>query len=241
MNEQSLYSEMLEIPVNTCSINYTQPKKRKKKSTKKQPDVKELLLEKINDEPILDDQITEDQPALEDSVTIKPKQAKKFKFSVIGVQIAVICLLLGVIIFSNLYMEQSGIATFLNSVFSSSQKADNRVYSDFTANLPTDSDATITDGVMCFSAKGSVYSPCDGVISSISKENEKYTIEVTHSTKFKTVIRGIDYAYQELGSAVYGNVPIGYSLGENVELCFYSENSLITNYTIDGETVIWAV
>ena len=68
--------------------------------------------------------------------------------------------------------------------------------------------------------------------------------EITHSTKFKTVISGIDYAYQELGSVVYGNIPLGYSLGENVELCFYGEDGqLITSYTVDNDTdtVIWEV
>ena len=90
-----------------------------------------------------------------------------------------------------------------------------------------------------------MYSPCDGEITALTQgEDGKYTFEITHSAKFKTVISGVDYAYQELGSSVYGKIPLGYSLGENVELCFYGENGeLITSYTVDNETdqVIWEV
>lgn len=246
MNEQTLYSEMLEIPVNTCSITYTESKKRRRKRVRKDEEVKEMVLEKVNGE-INAEQAAESDPQepapeiVESTVTITKK--KRFKFSVIGMQVAIICLLVGLIVFSNLYMEQSGIAAFLNSIFGSSQTetVDKREYSKFDATLPTEGNVTVDNGVMCFTSKGSVYSPCNGEITAISNENGKYTVEITHSTKFKTVIKGIDYAYQELGSPVYGNIPLGYSLGENVELCFYAGETLITGYTVDGDSVIWAV
>lgn len=242
MNEQTLYSEMLEIPVNTCNITYTESKKRRKKKTPQEKDVKEMVLEKVNGETLDETPTIQEEPVNQNTVTIKSEK-KKRSFPIIGAQIAVICLLLGLIIVSNLYMEQNGIATFLNSVFAREQtKTDEREYSAFTAGTPTVGNVTINEGVMCFTEKGSVYAPCDGKITAITRdENNKYTVEITHSSKFKTVIKGIDYAYQELGSAVYGNLPLGYSLGENVELCFYSEGSLITGYTVDGDSVIWAV
>lgn len=244
MNEQNLYSEMLEIPVNTCSITYTESKKRRKRRPKAD-EVKELVLEKVNGEieaeaaPASEEPVKDELP--ESTVTITNK--KRRRFSVIGVQIAVICLLLGVIIFSNLYMEQTGISAFLNSVFAGEQtvKEDKREYNKFAAVLPIDGAVSVENGVMCFANKGSVYAPCDGTVTAISSENGKYTVEVTHSTKFKTVIKGIDFAYQELGSAVYGNVPLGYSLGENVELCFYAGETLITEYSVDGDSIVWAV
>lgn len=242
MNEQTLYSEMLEIPVNTCNITYTETKKRRKRKAEKLDDVKEMVLEKVNGEiPTEKEQILE-EPLNQSTVTIKSEK-KKRSFPIIGAQIAVICLLLGVIIFSNLYMEKNGIAAFLNSVFSSEQnKSDEREYTSFNAGVPIDGNVTVDGGVMCFAKSGSVYAPCDGKITAITcDENGKYTMEITHSTKFKTVIKGVDYAYHDLGTTVYGNLPIGYSLGENVELCFYSGESLITDYTVDGDCVVWQV
>lgn len=246
MNEQTVYSEMLEIPVNTCNITFKEGKKRRKRKSQPVPqeEVKEMVLEKLNGD--LEAEMPAEEPPAdraEETVVIKSKPKKNY-FSVIGIQIGIICVLLGVIIFSNLYMEQSGIATFLSSVFSGGQttKSDTREYSAFNAAAPIDGDITVSDGVMTFSAKGSLYAPCDGKITAIERgEDGKYTVEIEHSTKFKTVIKGVDYAYCELGGAVYGNIPIGYSLGENVELCFYGGGELITGYTLDGDTVIWAV
>ncbi len=242
MNEQTLYSEMLEIPVNTCNITYTESKKRRKRKTENLDNVKEMVLEKVNGEVPEEKETVNEEPLNQGSVTIN-KEKKKRQFPIIGVQIAVICLLLGVIIFSNLYMEKNGIAAFLNSVFSIEQsKTDEREYTSFNAELPVSGDVTVDGGVMCFAATGSVYAPCDGKITAITKdENNKYTVEITHSTKFKTVIKGIDYAYHDINATVYGNLPIGYSLGENVELCFYSGDSLITEYTVDGSSVVWEV
>ena len=50
MNEETIYSEMLEIPVNTCSITYTAPKRRRKKKEPPKENVKELAIEKVNRE-----------------------------------------------------------------------------------------------------------------------------------------------------------------------------------------------
>lgn len=260
MNEENIYSEMLEIPVNTCNITYTTPAKRKrKKKDAPKENVKELAIEKANREfeeqnlsvpaeesaVAADEAVAEEAPQAEEPVA-QSKPKRKFKVSVIGVQLAAVVLLLGVIVFSNLFMEQSGIAVFFNSIFApQTEQADNRAYNSFTPALPTDGDVTLADGVMSFAVKGSVYSPCDGEITSLTQgEDGKYVFEITHSTKFKTVIKGVDYAYQELGSTVYGNIPLGYSLGENIELCFYGEDGqMITSYTVDNETdtVIWEV
>lgn len=258
MNEENIYSEMLEIPVNTCNITYTPPTKRKrKKKDAPKENVKELAIEKANRE--FEEQAAapaEESAAAEEVVRAESEQAeetdlqskpkRKFKVSVIGVQLAVVVLLLGVIVFSNLFMEQSGIAVFFNSIFApQAEQTDDRAYNSFTPALPTDGDVTVADGVMSFAVKGSVYSPCDGTITALTQgEDGKYVFEITHSEKFKTVIKGVDYAYQELGSTVYGNIPLGYSLGENVELCFYGEDGqLITSYTVDNETdtVVWEV
>ena len=255
MNEETIYSEMLEIPVNTCSITYTAPKRRKKKKEPRKEDVKELAIEKVNRELEAEkpEDIATEMPESEpvaaeaEKEEEKPVAKKKFKVSVIGVQLAVVVALLGVIVLSNLFMPNSGLSVFLNSVFNTqTEQADVREYNSFAPMLPmTDGEVAVDGGVMTFAAKGSIYSPCDGEITALTAdENGKYTIEITHSTKFKTVISGIDYAYQELGSQVYGNIPLGYSLGEGIELCFYgADGERITTYTVDNETdrIIWEV
>ena len=259
MNEETIYSEMLEIPVNTCSITYTAPKRKRKKRETPKEDVKELAIEKVNrdlaeehiepapetaaeqtPEAVAAEETAEEMPAA-------PAKKRKFKVSVIGVQLAVVVALLGVIVLSNFFMPNSGLAVFLNSIFTpQAEQVDTREFNSFTPALPTmDGDVAVNGGVMSFAAKGSVYSPCDGEITALTTdENGKYTFEITHSTKFKTVISGIDYAYQELGSQVYGKIPLGYSLGDNIELCFYgADGEMITSYTVDNETdqIVWEV
>lgn len=254
MNEETIYSEMLEIPVNTCCITYTAPKRRRKKKEPPKENVKELAIEKVNRELEAETSAAEiqaeDAPRTAEDETqpaAAPEKKKKFKVSVIGVELAVVVALLGVIVLSNFFMPESGLSVFLNSIFSpQTEQVDTREFDSFAPALPTtDGEVAVNGGVMSFAAKGSVYSPCDGEITALTQgEDGKYTFEITHSAKFKTVISGVDYAYQELGSQVYGKIPLGYSLGDNVELCFYgADGEMITSYTVDNETdqVIWEV
>lgn len=100
----------------------------------------------------------------------------------------------------------------------------------------------LEEGVMTFSAKGSVYSPCDGKVTAVTLKDGKYTIEVEHNKNFKSVISGADYAYVEIGSTVYASIPVGFTRGEEVSLCFYNgENAQITNFNVGDGEVVWAV
>lgn len=290
MNEKLQYAEMLEIPVNTCSITFKPSKK--KRGRKKAVDaekVKEQLLHKINAQSAEEsvssendasvnadqDRYATDSPAYENAysddssvcnvcgtaeaqediredyvstVNIKPLAKKKRgKFGIIAVQLCVVGALIATIFLTNAFVPDSGINTFMKSVFGSASAAtaDERTYSEFKPNLlfEVSESATVEDGIVTFSGKGSLYSPCDGKITLIETgEDGKFTIEISHSENFKTVFKGVDYAYVSMDDTVYSNIPVGYLLGEEATMCFYGEEgNLITDYSVENNSVIWAV
>ncbi len=247
MSEKTQYAEMLEIPVNTTNI-VTKPKRGRKKKVAKPPEeIKEKLIDEINAQTEVDSAVTEAAESEESvgSVSIVKKESKKKGVSVIAVQIAVIAALSAVIALSNFYVENTGINAFLRYVFSSSSavQTDERLYHEFFAKLPTkNGSVTLEEGAMTFAAAGSVYAPCDGTVSSVTLTDGKYTIEVRHNKNFKSTIVGVDYAYVEEGSVVYAAVPVGFTRGEEVTVCFYNgENARITDFNVDETGVIWAV
>ena len=173
------------------------------------------------------------------------KNKKKFKFSVIGVQLTLIGVLVATIFLTNALYADSGINVFLRSVFGNEQASvvDERTFDEFAPVLSVgDSEVSLADGIMSFTGSGSVYSPCDGTVSSITVNNDgKYTIEITHSTNFKTVLSGIDYAYAGLDQTVYGNIPVGY-VTESATMCFKNQTgAVISDYQIVDGSVVWAV
>lgn len=267
MNEKLDYVEMLEIPVNTTNITF-KPSTKKTKKSKELESVKEEVIEKVNntkteekpkrqykkktdlekkEDPItnknkptkkIEDKKIEESK-VEPSVTIKSKE-KRSSFNVIAMQVAVIFMLLGVILISNFYIEESGINTFLKSVFGTeSASVDNREYSDFDLTLPTGS--VLENGIVTYNETDSVYSVADGEVSSITfGEDGKYTITVKHSEKFSSVISGLNHVYVEQGRAVFKNIPIGYNQG-NVTMSFYNEEAIVTNFMLDGNVLVWQV
>ncbi len=189
-----------------------------------------------------------ENPIVESSVSVrnaeKPEK-KPFKFSVIAFQITLIGVLLTTILITNALVPTSGINNFINNAFGvgSAVKEDVRVYSDFTPELRTVDGMVLDDGVMTFSVKGSLYSPCDGTVTAKTlEENGKYTIEIEHNKNFKSILKGVDYAYSNVGESVLSNIPVGYSLGEEVSLCFCGgDGNVITDFSVNDNAVVWAV
>lgn len=185
----------------------------------------------------------------ESSVNIRKigKSEKKFRFSVIAVQFAVIGVLLSTIFLTNALIPTSGINTLINSVFGQKtvvEDEDRRMYSEFTPILPSDAENIVLDcGIMSFSAEDSIYAPCDGVVTDLTTgEDGRFTVEITHSENFKSVFSGLDYAYCEKGDSVFSNIPVGYTFGQQAKLCFIGgEGSVITDYSISENSVVWAV
>ena len=160
---------------------------------------------------------------------------------------AIIGVLIAGIFLTNALYTDSGLNVFMRSIFSTNTAStieDERSYGEFTPVLSTDEgvNVAVSDGVMTFSGQGSVYVPCDGKITSlIQDENGKYTVEITHSKNFKSILSGLDYAYADVLDDVYYNVPVGF-IKNNVTMCFYGgNNQMIYDYQIVDNAIVWAV
>ena len=111
-------------------------------------------------------------------------------------------------------------------------------YDSYTINLSYD-DYQLENGVITVKNAKSVYSPLDGVVSSIIQEANGFSVEITHSNNFKTKINGLTNAYCQINERVYKNIPLGYLSEANYSVCFYDNESMITNYDITNDTVVW--
>lgn len=277
MNEKLQYASMLEIPVNTCNVTFKPGKKRKVAKRKiKNPDaVKEELMNKINSEPNFDAQenidfsseqnyLNQDSQLTDSSdqsfypednaenayavSSVNEKPKRKFKFSIITTQFAIIGVLIATIFLTNAFYADSGINVFFKNVFSTNQTqsvADLRTHEEFTPVIAVGqmTDIVVDGGVMTFSGEGSVYSPCDGKISAVSRDgNGKYIFEIAHSENFKSIISGLDYAYADVGDTVYSNIPVGYVNSDGATMCFKGgDDIVISDYQIVDGSVVWAV
>ena len=171
----------------------------------------------------------------------------KFKFSIIGVQLAVIAVLAATIFLTNAFYADSGINVFFRNVFGNGEvvSTDARTYDKFSPVIAMGNNqgVVLTDGVISFGGEGSVYAPCDGVVSSLTRdENGKFVMEITHSENFKSLITGVDYVYAGLNDKVYRTIPVGYLDADGATMCFTrADGSVINNYKIIDNMVVWAV
>jgi hypothetical protein len=156
-----------------------------------------------------------------------------------------VVLLVGVIAVTNILNPNSGINVFMKSLFPSEQVVvDNREFNEFEPVINLSREATILEnGVLSVSGAGSIYSPCDGTITAVTKmEDGSYSLEIAHSENFSTLITGLTYAYMMEGEKVYYNIPVGYMEDFNTTLCFLgADGAIITGYEIVDGAVIWAV
>ncbi len=251
-------------------------KKSSRKKVKNPEQVKEELLNKINAEQFSEENsstyvespIDEYKEAISDQATseeseelisfpeeptdtasVKPveRPKRKFKFSIIATQFAIIGVLVATIFLTNAFYSNSGINVFFKNVFGTTQEkvVDDRMHDEFAPVLAVGSmtEVTLNDGVMTFSGKGSVYAPCDGKVVSIAKDgNGRYVLEIAHSQNFKSIISGVDLAYAGLDDMVYSNIPVGYVNADGATMCFKGGDGLvISEYEIVDGSVVWAV
>ena len=229
----------------------TKLKKKKKKASSEE--IKNKVIEKVNS--TVQPEQTEEQPKnIEEpkqdyTANVRPYVEKKklsFKFTAISVQVVIIGVLLATIFLTNALNANSGINTFFKSVFGGEQVStvDARVYSDFVPTLNYDDNSLMLDaqGVITIEGVGSIYSAVNGKVKSIQydEQTSKYTVEVSHSDTFTSVYTGLDYVYAEVGAEVFSNLPLGYT-ENSVDLCFYSADSVITDYTLIDDQIVWAV
>lgn len=265
MNEKLQYATMLEIPVNTANITYKPKKNRRKAKRKdKSPEaIKEELLLKVNSETEQADavetetaEITENAEAVAEtgenvdasepvSASVHKKTKKPFfKFSAVTAEIVAIFALIATIFLTNAFYSDSAINVFMRKVFSPTvtETVAEKTYDKFSPVMNFNGDMTVENGIISCTGSGAVYSPCEGKVSSVVKEEDgTYTMNIAHSGVFSSKISGLSYAYLDEGDSVYGNIPVGYVKGDGFTMCFNSEDALITGYTIENNAVLWAV
>lgn len=262
MNEKLQYASMLELPVCTCNVSNKPLKKKRTRKSKKenkvnQEQIKQEVLNMVNAEHDLTE-VVENAPAMEQAPVeeivvhessssvrpYKPKKARKFKFSVVGVQLVVIGFLVATILLTNALYADSGINVFLRGVFGTEKiEIDTRTYDEFSPiiSMGDNKGVNLEDGVITYAGEGSVYAPCDGVVSGvIETENGKFEIEIKHSENFKTVISDIEHLYVAKGDKVYRKIPVGYLQPDGASICFKDETDTVLNdYKIVENTVVW--
>lgn len=250
MNDGTEYAEMLKTMVSSCDVVVKRAGRKRKK------DVKEDVIKKVNDEPAPQNA----EPTFEQEYTEvkKPKFFKKRRdkaikaeteskpkrrFDIVYAEGVAVFVLIAGILLTNIFWENSGINVMFKKAFSSVQtNTDVRSYRSFNAQSPSETLASkVENGVMTFSGKGALYPVCDGTVSSVTEENGKYTITISHSGIFKTVISGVDFVYADKGESVYRYVPFCYLNGGEAKVCMYDEDVLLTNYVLEGNSIVWSV
>ncbi|MBQ7642389.1 MAG: hypothetical protein IJS67_00660 [Clostridia bacterium] len=242
MKDGTEYAKMLEMPLSSCDVIIKHAKRRKKKNAKEEL-IAKVNFEAENEKPLCEDEVAEEsEPTSEEPRRKKRKFFKKplFKFDVIYAEGIAVFLLVATILLTNIFWEDSGINTLFKSTFGNAEKTDARTYLSFSAKLPSDElDATLAEGVMTFSGKGALYPVCDGKVEKIATQDDKYTVTISHSDLFKTVVSGMDYVYAEEGEEVYKYIPIGYIGGGSAEVTMYNDGVLLTGYLLESGSIVW--
>lgn len=241
MNEELSYAEMLEIPVETVTVN-----KREKRRRAKEDDLSEQVVSAVNDRVEKDPAYAESTPVEREARPAAPR-SKLAKRLIIGEFVAV-CALCATIFLTNIFMTNSAINTFVRDLFQgTADTADTRTYSDFAlspvVNEYTDVEIAVSGaGVMSFTAECSVYAPCEGELASVNGDaSSGYTVELRHSDTFSTVISGLSAVYLAEGDTVRTNVPLAYSDGtQEVRVTFYEDGTPLNCYTVSEDGLAWS-
>ena len=241
MNEELSYAEMLEIPVETVTVN-----KREKRRRAKEDDLPEQVVSAVNDRVEKDPAYAESTPVEREARPAAPR-SKLAKRLIIGEFVAV-CALCATIFLTNIFMTNSAINTFVRDLFQgTADTADTRTYSDFAlspvVNEYTDVEIAVSGaGVMSFTEECSVYAPCEGELASVNGDaSSGYTVELRHSDTFSTVISGLSAVYLAEGDTVRTNVPLAYSDGtQEVRVTFYEDGTPLNCYTVSEDGLAWS-
>ncbi len=242
MNDELNYAQMLEIPVETVRVD------RKEKRKKFEPDLKEQLVQEVNERV----SAVQDDPAYAESTPIEraPEEGReRTQRRILMAEFIAACALCAVIFFTNIFLPGSAVNTFLRGLFAGEEEvaADTRVYTDFTlsplVNDTVETEIAVSDtGVLSFTAEASVYPPADGTLLAVNGDADTgYTVEVGHSDSFSTIVSGLDTVYFAAGDEVKATIPLGFSDGEGeVRVMFYSDGSLINGCSVSEDGLAWS-
>lgn len=245
MNEQLDYAEMLEIPVNT--VNVTKKKSIFKRRQKAQPqdDLKERVVESVNERMgayVISEDVS-DPPKPEKIKTVNAGKRDK-KSIILWTEAALVGIIALAIFVTNLLLPSTVINDFISS-FAEPTKEE-PVYSQIELSPIigdfSEAEVTLNEGVLSFTAKGGVYPVCDGTVAAVTETNGTFTMEIAHTSTFKSVITGLNTAYSAVGTKVADNIPVGYSDGQaEVRVTLYDNGVALNCFTLKGETPVWTV
>lgn len=248
MNEQLDYAEMLEIPVNTVNVV---KKKSIFKRNKQQPEpqidaeLKDRVVESVN-ERVGAYTFSEDlsDPPAPQPEAVATKKRDKTSIILFSEAVAICLIALGIFI-TNLLMPQSAINTFIG-MFAGTEKAKeepayNQLKLSSVVSDLSDAEVAVTDsGVIYFTAEGSVYPVYGGSVSNVYANDGVYTVEIAHTSTFKSVVTGLTDIYPAKGEKVASNIPVGYSDGKSeVRVSMYDGETLLNCYTLNNEVPVW--
>lgn len=230
------YAQMIEIPVNTCTVTH----KKMRKSKRRTEDLKAKVVESVNKRVADGERLQAQKPQAAAAL------AAPFKFNIIMFEFIIICALCAVIFLTSIFVPNSGINTFLRTAFGggSTQQIQEKNYDEYMPSAPVlnYSALSLEDGVMTFDGSASIYSPLDGVVSSIIEgEDGRYILEIAHTDSFKTVISGASFAYFKEGDSVYKSIPVAFVKDGEVNFYMYNDGSLLSNYSLSDGNIIWQV
>lgn len=241
MNEELEYAEMLEIPVETVTVN-----RRERRKKDPEPDLQDQLVQEVNE------RVATDDPAYAESTPIAREEAfegrrKKLSRRILIGEFVAVCALCAAIFLTNIFISDSAINTFVRGLFrGNTAQADTRVYSDFMLSpVVGNSDIVVSvseTGVLSFTGRCSVYPPADGTVAAVNGTAETgYVVEVRHSDSFSTILSGLDAVYIAEGESIKANLPLGFSDGEGeVRVMLYSEGQLLSCLTVQENTLAWS-
>lgn len=235
------YVKMLEMPVQSSDVVFKPVKKGKK-------DVKKRVIDKVNLQTEKPEK-TEKNGLLKRLQKAFPKKQKPEKtessveiknggFDIVSMQVVTIFVLIVGIILTNIFIENSGLNRLMRSVFGSEDVSVQRSYTEFSALSPSKSSTVSLDGGVMTVLNGSVYSPCDGVVESVTEQDGKFVLTVSHSDSFTSVISGLETVYLSANDKVYSSIPVGYSNGEAF-VSMFDGDAILTSYVLDDDKIVW--
>ncbi len=260
MDEQNTgleYAQMLEIPVST--VNVVKKKSLFSRKSKQQEDLKDSVIGSVNrrmDEDNMQNGEfaqgadfggfvqTEDLTEPE----VKPR-AKKVKTNsgiagkIVLAEAVAACLIAAGIFVTNIFVPNTAINAFMGNINKVETKE--AAYTDFkltpvTSELSDTAVSVTPEGVICFQGVTNVYPVCDGEVASISETDGLYTVKIAHTSKFTSVVTGLDNVYCSVGDNLKGNLPFAHSDGTNqVQVSMYDGEAILNCYTLSGAVPVW--
>lgn len=243
MNQELEYAQMLEVPVSTVSVVKKKPI-FKKKEQKDDDTLKEQVVDSVN-ERMGDYVYAED-------LTVPPKPEKGGLAATLAdksgriliIEVAAACLLAIGIFLTNVFMPNSAINSFITGL--TAEEVTEAAYSEFelypVVSELSDAEVSVSDsGVITFTGEGAVYPVADGEVAAVTRsQNGTCSVEIAHTSIFRTVISGLTDVYYSVGDEVAGNIPVGYSDGASqVTVSMYNDGALLNCYTLAGALPVW--